>query len=213
MQENFQEQAKLASEGQVLALGGRINDWLPYRDEPSPRNIEEVKGRMSVLNALINISFEAPIEVIRAWLTQHQLTVFLSADEEALLTKKNEDLAPQELTNLRWGLESLWALMWATGLAEDLNPTAWVGDYMASLLPNLEEGEDNSKIERLRTLRPVEELYQMLDFYYRLHWYCVDERLYGREAVVNEGIVYERRKALEWLLDRASDWDDIEMST
>ncbi|UOR04469.1 DUF4272 domain-containing protein [Hymenobacter aerilatus] len=213
MQEEFQEQTKLLSEAQVIALGGRINDWLPYLDQPALRDIEEVKGRMSVLNALINISFEAPIAVIREWIQRHGLEVFLSAEEEELLTKDNDDLAQQELINLRWSLESLWAMMWATGMIDDLSPTEWVGDHMASLLPNLEQGEDNQKLAQLQSLRPPEKLYQMLDFHYRLHWYCVDERLHGREAVVQEGIVYERRKALEWIFNRAADWDDVEMST
>ena len=53
----------------------------------------------------------------------------------------------------------------------------------------------------------------MLDYYYRLHWYCVDERLKGENSKLNEGQIYERRKALEWVSDRDCDWDEIEMST
>ncbi|MGE8380609.1 MAG: DUF4272 domain-containing protein, partial [Sphingobacterium sp.] len=66
---------------------------------------------------------------------------------------------------------------------------------------------------RLSSLRSDNKIYTMLDFYYRLHWYCVDERLKGKQALINEGLVYERRKALEWLIDKDSDWDDIEMGT
>lgn len=53
----------------------------------------------------------------------------------------------------------------------------------------------------------------MLDYHYRLHWYCVDERINGKQAKINEGIVYERRYVLEWLMDKDSDWDDVGMST
>ncbi|MNF18151.1 hypothetical protein D3C80_2220700 [compost metagenome] len=53
----------------------------------------------------------------------------------------------------------------------------------------------------------------MLDYYYRLHWYCVDERIKENEALVNEGLVYERRKALEWLMNKDVDWDHVEMGT
>ncbi|UYZ61954.1 DUF4272 domain-containing protein [Hymenobacter weizhouensis] len=213
MNEEFKLQVKAVSEGKVLALGGRVCDWLPILETPALRSIEEVKGRMSVLNALINISFEAPIPIIRDWLARHELEVFLSAEEEALLAKSNAELTDRELGGLRWNLESLWAMLWATGLVADLDPTEWCGDNMASLLPNLEQGEDNTKLEKLTALRPAEELYRMLDYHYRLHWYCVDERLHGRAALVNEGIVYERRKALEWIFNRAADWDDVEMST
>lgn len=43
----------------------RFNSWLPVLEDPDMRSLEEVKGRMSVMNALINISFEAPITFIR----------------------------------------------------------------------------------------------------------------------------------------------------
>lgn len=211
--DDFKFQVKAASEARVLALGGRICDWLPILDAPAVRALEEVKGRMSVLNALINISFEAPIAVIAGWLQKHDLHIFLSEEEEQILTKTNEDLTKQEIGQLRWNLESLWALLWAAGLIEELDPSEWCGDNMMELLPNLEKGEDNGKIAQVSALRPPEELYRMLDYYYRLHWYCVDERLQGREALVNEGIIYERRKALEWVFNRAADWDEVEMST
>ncbi|MBG8553166.1 DUF4272 domain-containing protein [Hymenobacter guriensis] len=213
MNDEFKFQAKAESEGKVLALGGRICDWLPILDTPAVRSTEEVKGRMSVLNALINISFQAPVGIIRDWLAEQDLLVFLSAEEELLLRKSNEELTEQELINLRWSLESLWAMMWATGMTPELVPTKWCGDDMAARLPNLEAGEDNTKLARVQQLRPIEELYRMLDYYYRLHWYCVDERLQGREALVSESLVYERRKGLEWIFNRAQDWDDVEMST
>ena len=213
MDNDFLQGVKAETEAKVLALGGRICDWLPVLDAPAVRSGAEVQGRMSVLNALINISFEAPVDIIRTWLTEHGLNVFLSAEEAAILTKTNEQLTPEELGGLRWNLESLWALMWVTGFVSTLDPTEWCGDEMASLLPNLERGEGNQKLERAVTLQPLEELYRMLDYYYRLHWYCVDERLHGREALVNEGLVYERRKSLEWVFNRAVDWDEVEMST
>ncbi|MCR5887844.1 DUF4272 domain-containing protein [Hymenobacter sp. J193] len=213
MNDEFKFQAKAESEGKVLALGGRICDWLPILDTPAVRSIEEVKGRMSVLNALINISFQAPVGIIRDWLAEQDLLIFLSEEEELLLRKSNEELTEQELINLRWSLESLWAMMWATEMTPELVPTNWCGDDMASMLPNLEAGEDNAKMAQVQQLRPTEELYRMLDYYYRLHWYCVDERLHGREALVSESLVYERRKALEWIFNRAHDWDDVEMST
>ncbi|AHJ95831.1 hypothetical protein Hsw_0236 [Hymenobacter swuensis DY53] len=168
---------------------------------------------MSVLNALINISFQAPVAVIEKWLTQENLLAYLSPDEAAILTKTNKQLTEQELANLRWNLESLWAMMWATQMVSELDPVKWCGDNMASLLPNLEQGQTNEKLTGLQNLRSAAELYRMLDFYYRLHWYCVDERLHGRAANVSESLVYERRKALEWIYNNQYEWDDVEMST
>ena len=213
MNEDFKQQAKKESEGKVLALGGRICDWLPVLETVAVRTATEVRGRMSVLNALINISFKAPVEIIRDWIGAQDLRAFLSAEETQLLAKEDDELKEQELINLRWSLESLWAMMWATRMVQELPATEWCGDNMASLLPNLEAGDDNTKLARVASVRPAEELYQMLDYYYRLHWYCVDERLHQREPLVPESLVYERRKALEWIFNRSQDWDAIEMGT
>jgi hypothetical protein len=191
----------------------RFNSWLPVLENPNVRSIEEVKARMSIMNALINISFEAPTSIIRKWIDKNGLNEYLSNWENEILLKDNDELSEIELNTLRWYLEGLWALMWATNLNENLDETQWCGDNMASLLPNLEQNENNDKINVLSLMKSDEDTYKMLDFYYRLHWYCVDERINGRQAKINEGIVYERRKSLEWLMDRASNWDNIEMST
>jgi len=191
----------------------RFNSWLPILEDPNVRTLAEVRARMSIMNAMINISFEAPIAFIRSWIDAHSLKPYLSTWENEILAKDNDDLTERELISLRWYLEGLWALMWATKLIDTLDETQWCGDNMATLLPNLEQQEDNSKIDSLDSLQTDVDIYNMLDLYYRLHWYCVDERLNGREAKINEGIVYERRKALEWLINKDSVWDDIEMST
>ena len=211
--DEFRQRIKAESEAKVLALDGRICDWLPLLDAPELRSVEEIRGRMSVLNALVNISFQAPVAVIREWLTKEELLAHLSPDEAAILAKNDAQLTEQELTNLRWNLEGLWAMMWATQMVHELDPVKWCGDNMASLLPNLEQGQSNKKLAGLQSIRPAAELCRMLDFYYRLHWYCVDERIQDRAATVSESLVYERRKALEWICNSRYEWDDVEMST
>ncbi len=191
----------------------RFNSWLPVLEDPNTRSLDEIKGRMSVMNALINISFEAPITFIRKWIEKNDLTSHLSNWENEILLKDNDELSDYERNSLRWYLEGLWALMWATKTVPDLDETEWCGENMATFLPNLEENEGNEKIDQLKELRTDVEIYNMLDLYYRFHWYCVDERIKGVEAKINEGVVYERRKALEWLINKDCDWDDIEMGT
>ncbi|WP_394776136.1 DUF4272 domain-containing protein [Flavobacterium sp.] len=190
-----------------------VNNWLPILDTPNLRTLEEIKGRMSVMNALINIAFEAPVFIIKNWIEDHDLSQYLSDSEKEILGKQNEDLTQFEINSLRWYLESLWAFMWVTNMIPGLEAEEYIGDNMASLLPNLENGDDNSKINNLKTSKSEIEICTVLDYYYRLHWYCVDERLNGREAKLNEGLVYERRKSLEWIYNQENDWDNVEMST
>ena len=198
---------------QISKKNYRYIDWLPILEQPNLRSQEELIGRMSVMNALINISFDAPVEIVNQWIENQKLTNHLSGWEKEILTKTQDNLDQYEINTLRWYLEGLWALMWAAKMIPLLDETQWNEESMAEMLPNLEEGEDNSRLTQITTCRSTEDIYTMLDFYYRLHWYCVDERLKEEEAAINEGLVYERRRALEWLIDKESDWDAIEMGT
>jgi hypothetical protein len=213
MTDEQKHQIKSNNDTLIKQNGYRVNDWLPILETSSLRSIEDIKGRMSVMNALNNIAFEAPTFIIKEWIENHNLTKFLSATEKQILDKDNDDLTEMEVNSLEWYLESLWALMWLTKMIDDLEAEAHVGDNMASLLPNLEQGDDNSMIDCLQNMRQEIEIYTMLDYYYRLHWYCVDERINGRQAQLNEGQIYMRRKSLEWAFNRISNWDKVELNT
>lgn len=213
MTDEQKQQIKSENDQLINQKGFRVNNWLPILDTPKLRTVEEIKGRMSVMNAMINIAFEAPTYIIDEWIKAQKLTVFLSDSERQILAKENEELTEEEVNSLMWYLEALWALMWLAQMVDKLEAEKHVGDNMASLLPNLEDGDTNEKLDKIKEIRPELEIYTMLDYYYRLHWYCVDERLNGREPKLNEGQVYERRKALEWAFNRSNDWDDVEMGT
>ena len=213
MTDEQKQQIKSENDQLINEKGLRVNNWLPILDTPKLRTVEEIKGRMSVMNAMINIAFEAPTYIIDEWIKAQKLTVFLSDSERQILAKENEELTEEEVNSLMWYLEALWALMWLAQMVDKLEAEKHVGDNMASLLPNLEDGDTNEKLDNIKEIRPEMEIYTMLDYYYRLHWYCVDERLNGREPKLNEGQVYERRKALEWAFNRSNDWDDVEMGT
>lgn len=128
---------------------------------------------MPVMNALVNISFEAPISYIRKWIEKHNLTSHLSNWENEISLKDNEELTNYELNSLRWYLEALWALMWVTKMIADLDETQWCGENIATMSPNLEQDESNEKIGQLSELRTDGEIYKMFDLYYR----CIDERI------------------------------------
>jgi Domain of unknown function (DUF4272) len=213
MTDEQKHQIKSNNDTLIKQNGYRVNDWLPILEISSLRSIEDIKGRMSVMNALNNIAFEAPTFIIKEWIENHNLTKFLSATEKQILDKDNDDLTEMEVNSVEWYLESLWALMWLTKMIDDLEAEEHLGDNMASLLPNLEQGDDNSMIDCLQNMRQEIEIYTMLDYYYRLHWYCVDERINGRQSQLNEGQIYMRRKSLEWAFNRLSNWDKVELST
>ncbi len=213
MDKKLREEIKSKNIELVKTNGYRFLEWLPILESPKMRNLEEIKGRMSVMNALIEISFNAPIYIISDWIDEHNLRKHLSPWEKEILSKQNEDLSDLESNSLRWYLEGLWALMWAVKMIDELDEKSWCGDNMASMLPILQQNENNKKIENIESLRSEEEIYKMLDYYYRVHWHFVDERIKDRSEPASEGIVYERRKALEWIMNKEWGWDDVELHT
>ena len=206
-----QNAIKTDNEQLILEQGYRINEWLPVLDDLKIRSLEEIKGRISIMNAVNNIAFEAPTYEIKNWIIKHKLTKYLAESEQVTIDKPNDHLNNFELNSIMWYTESLWALMWCVEMIETLDANKPVGDIMARLLPNLEEEEDNSKIDNVQGLRSEIEIYTMLDYYYRLHWYVTDSRINCVKTKLVEGIIYERRKALEWLFDRGCKWDSVDM--
>jgi Domain of unknown function (DUF4272) len=206
-----QKAIKAANDKLILEQGYRINEWLPILDDSKIRSLEEIKGRISIMNAVINIAFEAPTHEIKNWIIKHKLTKYLSESEQLIIDKPNDHLNNFELNSVMWYLESLWALMWVVEMIDTLDAKVPVGDNMAQLLPDLENEEDNSKVDEATGLRSELEIYTMLDYYYRLHWYVTDSRINGVKIKLTDGVIYERRKALEWVFNRDCDWDSVEM--
>jgi hypothetical protein len=206
-----QQSIKATNDKLILEQGYRINEWLPVLDDTKIRSLEDIKGRISIMNAVINIAFEAPTHEIKNWIIKHKLTKHLSESEQLIIDKPNDHLNNFELNSIMWYLESLWALMWVVEMIETLDAKVPVSDNMASLLPDLEQEESNEKVDKVQNLRPELEIYTMLDYYYRLHWFVTDSRINGVKIKLTEGVIYERRKALEWVMNRDCDWDSVEM--
>ena len=206
---------KKESEAAIAALGGRVNEYLPWIDpaETKPRGSLEVANRALILGALVHISFEAPIGVIRSWLETHELVGLLSEQEAKVVLA---DMEPDATTKqrLRWNIEPLWAAAWAGGFADDLGPSTPIGGQLATILPDLRINESPDRFVSSFHLRSAEQLLAKLDLLYRAHWAARDSRLTGAaDCPFNEGIVHERRRLLEWSLNAAAHWDDVDMST
>lgn len=203
-------EVKSESERVIQALGGRICDWLPWLDRTDPRESGEVADRALVLHAMLQIYFGAPTEVIRAWIFGNRLEAALSRRDRSVLARKADELTDQEKTDLFWYVEALWAMTWAGQLIEELAINEPVGNNLASLLPDLQLNEDGNRFRKTFALRPFDEIYGMLDLYYRAHWYARDGQLNGYPTEpFNLDVIMERRRALEWIADQhLPDWED-----
>jgi hypothetical protein len=65
-------------------------------------------------------------------------------------------------------------------------------------------------------LRPLSEILDEADLIYRYSWAVVDARVNGQPppANLNQGVVYERHYALNWLIGYMDqDWDEVTTDT
>ncbi len=206
---------KEESERKIQAMGGKTLDWLPHLDRTTHRDSQDVAKRALVVHAMLQISFGAPSEVIEGWVEENGLSDFISEREAGILEKEREELSEQELTDLRWYLEALWAFVWAGGFNEAMPINEPIGDQLASFLPNLQTNESGNLFVSQFKLRSFNELLAQLDLYFRAHWYARDGQLNGYDtAPFSLSVIMERRKSLEWICDSSiADWGEIPMDT
>lgn len=203
---------KIRSEKIILNAGGEILDWLPTLDITKPRTIKQVVNRALILNALYQLHLKAPRNYIADWIRNNSLASELTPKEIDLLSSPNE-LTNEDQYELYWSLESLWAIAWATRLIDKLPFDEYVGSELASLSPNLQLNENRFKYENNMNLRSTKELFEMLDLYYRLHWWTQSsKRMNKSTGIVDLNVIIWRRKALEWISDRDTSWENIDLS-
>jgi hypothetical protein len=205
---------KKNSEDIVSNFDGEICDWLPVYEITEMRSDNEIISRSLIMNAMINIAFNAPIVHIKNYIDDNQLTEHLSEVEKYILTQTQETISEQDKINLHWYLESLWALIWVMNKFDDLDFPYPIPDNMINYCPNLQQDEGPEKFTKNITMRSFEEIYRMRDVYYRAMWSCRHYQLNGEpHENFNMSIIMERRRALTWCLDKTSDWDDIPQNT
>ncbi len=194
-------------------------EHLPLRyeaDEVIPRDKKEVIQRVacsfaSIMCAL-SIGKNEYTEEDRVYMTQD----FLSAKYNALklLTPMEQQVIAGTISeagaiNVAWKYEAVWVLLWALGIVEELSFPDKICDcdlVMGTMrdFKNLEDFMANT------TLRPIEEILQALDLYYRYHWAAVNARVNGSDpAGIDEDIVMERRAGLEWLCCKGQENDNL----
>lgn len=211
------EDVKKRSEKFILANGGEILEWLPTIDFKKIKTIDEIVERALIINAMFQLYMGAPKYIVANWFDEHLMEASLSAYEEEILCSE-ELLTEDEKSYLYWSLESLWAIAWATNLIHDLPFDKEAGDELASLSPNLQINEGGQKYENRMFLRPYSELYSMLDLYYRLHWWLNDWWQHNGESEnvsiphISLPVIIQRRAALEWILDRDAQWDNVDLN-
>lgn len=206
----LQEKAKTRSEHYLEAKGIAVNATLPFIESPDelrPKSAREVARRSLVLGYLIGIGFGQPSLKLKTELLKWNLYGDASPDEQLLLEKSHYE--PQEKINATWLTECVQSLAWGLSMAALDHFRRCDGD----LGPKFPIMHDPAFFIAAARLRPFEEIYLEADLLYRLHWAARNARMFGQASSLEEGLIAERRKAVDWMVGVASEWDEIPLDT
>ncbi|UTY58316.1 DUF4272 domain-containing protein [Massilia sp. erpn] len=204
------EYLKSQNEEQLRTLGVGVNPHLPCiesLEEVEPRSASDVAKQLVALSYMIRIGYDYPIAEAREGLAQLGLLDILGSTAKKILA--SGELTEQQKIDLTWQAEAAQSLAWALGMTE-LDHTRPCDEDLADRTPF---GEGEREFIQAAQLRPMSEIQQQADLIYRMHWYAVNCRLVGEACVLNESIIRERRRALDWMYGVAEDWDQVPMDT
>lgn len=214
---------KANNEEKLRAKGIAVNSNLPFIErltEKDMKSFDEICRRAVAALLVIQIAFDASegdyeesIKVVADVIDSFGVKDSLNAKEQRVY---DGTFSEQDIVDVIWEYESYWALVWALGLIGDDELTKADGicdcDKAIHLVSDRNDMDDFKASCNPRT---IDEILDMLDLFYRMHWACVENRL-RPETPVNglvEEVVMERRRGLEWLVSNETDWHDISLNT
>jgi hypothetical protein len=158
----------------------------------------------------------------RAWLEQliqaYGAQDFFSPRERAFLD--NDHPTDEENYHFMWMFEPLAVLEWALGLLSVEEALAVPATFcdVTRVVTAVNSFRSLAEVLETATLRDPEAILDQADLIYRYDWVCVEDRIHHPQ---NEdpawGIVMERHRALNWLInygyETPDDWDDVGTDT
>ena len=151
-------------------------------------------------------------ETILEFIELYNAKALFSPDEKEFI--ENDDPDQDEYNTYSWKIECNSALLWAINLIPDLPFPHTLSDV--DTLYDLVLNSTREELLNRASYRDKNEILDMLDMLYRLHWAIVDTRLNNGEFPIelSPGVVFERRYALNWLVNlHDEEWDTISMDT
>lgn len=214
------KERKIRSEALLREQGIAVNEHLPCTEEESEvklKDTETVCRRAAAALVIIQAAFEVRNENSKDFdffigmLDKFGVRNELNHKEKSILDKS---CGKQIITDVIWEYEAYWALAWALGLVEDISDSSDICDCRAAV-GFVSQCEGLDEFISKCSLRSKSEILDMLDLYYRYNWAVVENRLRPGTSVgkLNGDVVVERRRALEWLFSKETDWFYISLDT
>jgi Domain of unknown function (DUF4272) len=180
-------------------LGFPINESLPLLgDSASTRTADEIVDRLLCLNAVAMCACGFDRARAHAWLSRENLVDKLTALERHFI---GEDTGKGDLFLSE--IESIWALLWALGMATHLNVTIGCGSFLSTRVPNAATGENSRQFRTWVRPRSTSEIAAAGDLTICAQWGFRQAALSYPKKVwdwLSPDEIEARRRALEWLL-------------
>jgi len=205
------EQVKADNIALIKSWKIHVVDHLPTleaEDELVPQAAQSVAKRCIVISHVIGIGFGGKSKKLKQAIEKFDLFGATSAHEKDMLSRRKH--TEQEKIDAQWLAECMQSFAWCLGL-DKLEPLQYCDDELADRFP--EPFTDPSEFISGAVLRPFEEIYQQADLHYRLHWAARNAQLTDTDFPVKEGLIRERRRALDWVIGVESDWDEVPSNT
>jgi len=177
-----------------------------------PRSPVQAAQRCLALLAVVERVYEQPPARISAWVNEHNIFQYFSAEEAAFF--EAPEPPEEQRVSFSWRAEAMIPLLWALGQIPKLPPLNEKANLGSIPSVHSAVGDPQLFIEK-SSLRPDHVLADAEADLYHQHWRVRDAQLFQKSmpAELDPSIVYERRYALSWLVGWGEDWDDVPTDT
>jgi len=210
---NNYEKIRTQSLAILERLGIPSNPNLPILDSLQLRAKEEIGERIVIQYALAALADDVSSEFLKDWLSENGLFTVLSDDDRHFL--EAEILSSEEINELSWKQESLWALCWAGTLVDKLGLPTQECD-LSEVFPYLPPEVEYQEFISILSIRDKWDIFEKVDLYYCLHSSYNHPELWDKDnypGSLKIEVLLERRLALEWVVDPNTPWQEISLDT
>jgi len=197
-------------------LGVPINPNLPPIEETAFREASDVAKRINILGIFIAISDDQKsIPFFRDLIGEQRMDRELTRTEKSVL--KAGSLTDQQEIDFSWYKESLHALSWCLAIFDEM-PPPFSEAALSKIYEYLPPEVNLSSFVSNAHFREKVVILEETEYCYGVHWAIRHPESWGllqkrKLKKLNLSVVRERRRALEWVVNKSLSWDEISLDT
>lgn len=157
-----------------------------------------------------NSDYVESLNFFKPLLTRFGVQNSLNEKEQRII---NGTFSKQDLIDIDWAYEAFWSLCWCLGLVDSISDVSQICDWKRAI-DFIRESRSFEDFKSKCKLRPVSEILDMQDLYFRYNWAINNQKIDENTEIanLNPSVVIERRRGLEWVLSDIEDWYDISLN-